>query len=434
MRGLRSFVGLLVILIALGAYLYFVESKRTPGDEGETRPKVFAVAADQIDEITVKAESGERTTLRKTGAEWQVAAPAASPADSSEVEGITRNLATLEEQRLIDENPGDLKEFGLAEPRLEVAFKAGGEEQRLLLGSKTPTGGDVYAKTAASPRVFLIASYVESTFNRGTFDLRDKTALRFDRDKVDAMDVTSGTSSIRFAKQNGEWRIVEPQVPRVDPAAIESLIARLDGAQIKKVVSADGAELKTFGLDRPAASVRINTGSSQAMLLLGSKSADGDVHAKDASRPEVFTLEGSLLEDVQRDAAQYRQTDLFDARAFNTGRVEIARAGQTLVFEKKDDKWHQTAPSAREPEAGKIEGLLSSLTSARADSFVAVAPQGATTEATVTLKFDEGRREERVTFLRAGADAFAVRSDSPGAAKIGTSVLDGILKSIDEAR
>ena len=32
MRGLRSFGGLLVMLIALGAYLYFVESKRPAGE------------------------------------------------------------------------------------------------------------------------------------------------------------------------------------------------------------------------------------------------------------------------------------------------------------------------------------------------------------------------------------------------------------------
>ena len=35
MRGSKSFIGLLVVLLALGAYLYFVESKRTPGAADE---------------------------------------------------------------------------------------------------------------------------------------------------------------------------------------------------------------------------------------------------------------------------------------------------------------------------------------------------------------------------------------------------------------
>ena len=49
MRGLRSFVGLFAVLIALGAYLYFVESKRMPGDDAEKKNRVFAVESDAID-------------------------------------------------------------------------------------------------------------------------------------------------------------------------------------------------------------------------------------------------------------------------------------------------------------------------------------------------------------------------------------------------
>ena len=146
MRGLRSFVVLLVILIGLGAYLYFVESRRTPGDDAEKREKVFTVEADAIDEVTITSEAGESTTLKKSGETWQMVAPVAAPADAAEMSGITTNLSTIEEQRLIDENPANLEEFGLAKPRIEVTFKSAGEEHRLQIGSKTPTGSDLYAK------------------------------------------------------------------------------------------------------------------------------------------------------------------------------------------------------------------------------------------------------------------------------------------------
>src|SRR5688572_13749559 len=122
MRGLRSFIGLLVIALALGGYLYFVESKRTPGDDAEKRDKVFTVEADAIEEVAIKSETGDRTTLKKTGSAWQVTAPAQAPVDAAEISGITTNLSTLEVQRLVEENPADLKMFGLAEPRVEVAF------------------------------------------------------------------------------------------------------------------------------------------------------------------------------------------------------------------------------------------------------------------------------------------------------------------------
>ena len=37
--------------------------------------------------------------------------------------------------------------------------------------------------------MFLIAAFQETTFNKSTFDLRDKTLLKFERDKVDGVDV-----------------------------------------------------------------------------------------------------------------------------------------------------------------------------------------------------------------------------------------------------
>jgi len=188
MRGLRSFAGLLVILLALGAYLYFVESKRTPGDDAEKKDKVFAVEADKIDEVTIRSQAGDTTTLRRKGTEWAIVQPPAA-ADPAEVSGVTSNLASVQIQRLLDENPADLKQYGLDAPKVEVSFKSGGQEHRLLLGDKTPSGTDMYAKVGDQKKVFTVSSFLESTFNRGTFDLRDKTVLKVDAEKIDSMEI-----------------------------------------------------------------------------------------------------------------------------------------------------------------------------------------------------------------------------------------------------
>ncbi|MEX2660462.1 MAG: DUF4340 domain-containing protein [Vicinamibacterales bacterium] len=437
MRGLRSFVALLVILIGLGAYLYFVESKRTPGDEAEKREKVFTVEADAIDEVTITSEAGESTTLRKSGEAWQMVAPVAAPADAAEISGITTNLSTIEEQRLIDENPANLEEFGLAKPRIEETFKSGGQEHRLQIGSKTPTGSDLYAKTGAQSKVFLVASFLESTFNRSTFDLRDKRALAFDRDTADSLEIVTADRTIRFAKSNNTWQIAQPASTRADAAAIEGLVARVNSLQMKKLEADDAADLKRFGLDTPAATLRIGSGSSQASLLIGSAAGEGEVYAKDASRPAVFTIESTFLEDLKKDAGEYRQKDLFDARAFNTTRLEVVRGAETWVFEKTkaeaggEEKWRQTTPAAKDADAANVSSLLSALTSARAESFVPAAAAGAQPDAVFTLTFDEGK-QERVTFARAGSDVYASRDDA--VARVEASVLDGILKALEAVK
>jgi Domain of unknown function (DUF4340) len=443
MRGLR-FIILLLIAIPIGWYAYH-DSTKGPIDDSPKRDKVFSVEADKIDEIEVKSEAGERTTLRRKGTDWEIVQPVAAASDQATVSGITSNLASVEIQRVIEEKPSDLKEFGLAEPRVEVAFKSGGKERRLQLGQKTPSGSDVYAKLADDPKVFLVSSFLDSTFNRSTFDLRDKSVLKLDREKIDTMEVTASGHTTRFEKKSGEWQIAEPPTGRADFGAIDGLVSRVSSVQMKSIVPTPG-ELKTYGLDKPTATVRLGSGSSQATLLVGAaaEGETGSVYAKDFSRPTIFTIDSTLVDDLKKDASEYRQKDLFDARSFNTTRMEITRNGQTSVFEKakvknkegqEEEKWRQTAPSPRDLDAAKIETLISAATGARATGFVdSTAKTGLDKpELSVKFKYDEGK-EERVDFARAGGQAYASRAGSPGAAQIDASLIDAIVKAVEDLK
>jgi hypothetical protein len=136
MGRLRGFIVLVLIAIPLGWYTYR-DARKGPVDDTPKRDKVFSVDADKIEELEIKAESGERTTLQRKGTDWTIVQPAGVPTDQAAVSGITSNLASAEIQRVIEENPTDLAEFGLASPRVEVAFKAGGQQHRLQIGQKT---------------------------------------------------------------------------------------------------------------------------------------------------------------------------------------------------------------------------------------------------------------------------------------------------------
>ena len=113
-RGRNTLV-LLVLAAGLGAYIYFVESKREPASNSDepavTHAKVFTTEAAKIDEITVKGSAGEQTTLRKANNAWQVVTPVQSAADESESSGLATSLAALEEQRVIEEQPKDLAPY-----------------------------------------------------------------------------------------------------------------------------------------------------------------------------------------------------------------------------------------------------------------------------------------------------------------------------------
>ncbi|HEX5473545.1 MAG TPA: DUF4340 domain-containing protein [Vicinamibacterales bacterium] len=426
-----SVLVLLVIAVALGGYAYY-DSKQPPPTEKKLEKVFTGVEADKIDQVTIKPESGERTTAQKQSGDWHLTSPEAAKADAGELSGITSSLSSLEVQRVVDDKPSDLKPYGLATPRIVVDFSAGGKKHELQIGQKTPTGSDLYAKVPDNPRVFLVSSYLEGTFNRKPFDLRDKSILNVDRDKVDTLDIQTSNRHLTFAKSGSDWKITSPVSAPADFNAVDGLVGRLNTTQMKAITAADPKDLKPYGLDEPDVTVKLAAGSSQAALAIGKTAGDALVYAKDLSRPMVFTIDASLVSDLKKGADDFRLKDLFNARAFNTTRVQIVRNGQTTVFEKSGEKWKETAPAKKDADTAKVDALVTALTGTHATSFVAATKDTGLDEPelTATLQTDDGKHEE-VAFGKHGSDVFARRDGEAGAAKIDAATLDGIVKAIE---
>ncbi len=446
MRGLRSTIALLVVLVGLGAYVYFVTWKRSGADTGPKKEKVFAaVEPDKIEELNVKSESGDVTSLKKTSGTWQIVAPISAPAAESEIIGLTSALGQMEIVRVIDESPTDLKEYGLDAPRIDVEFKSGEGKPsgRLLVGIKTPTGASLYARRNDEKRVFLIPDFQDSSLNKSTFNLRDKALIKIARDKVDGVEVNVSAKPIQFAKDGSDWKITKPIAARADFSSVEGLVGRIETAQMKSIVTdqASPEDLKKYGLDKPEVTVTINQGSARAVVEIGGKAGEDAVYARDLSKGSVVTLDKSLAEDLKKGVDDYRRKDVFEFRAFNATRAEFTRGSQTLVLErvkgqgdKAQDSWRRVSPNPADVDKSKVESLLAGLADIRATSFTdSIAKTGLDKPAmTVLVKFEDGKKEERVSFGKNGADVHALIPGQPGAAKLEAEKFDEANKSLDE--
>jgi hypothetical protein len=441
MRSFRSLGIMAALLAGLVAYLYFVDSKKPVGETDE-KPKVFdGLKSDAIDQIRISTIAGGVADLTKGSDGWKLTAPTPSNADQSEVTSIASNLESLSVERVVDEKPGDLGDYGLKEPPVEVSFKAKGDKdfRTLQLGSKTPTGSDMYAKLAGQPRVFLVQGYLESTFNRTPFDLRDKKVLTFDRDKVDQIEIKDGSAMVSLRKSGGDWEITAPVQARGDFGAVEGLISRLQGMEMKSIVNEHATDLKTYGLDSPALLVTIGLGSARAGLALGAKSGSGDLYARDVSGDQVVTVASDLLTDLNKPAADFRRKDVFEFRPYNLTKIEITRGSETVIVEKqkgkgKDgaDTWQNVA-TKKALDAPKVEEALTALSGLRAQSFADPKVKTGLDQPvlTVTATFDDGKKSETARFGRSGADVYAGRTDEPGALKLDAAEFDKALKGLD---
>ena len=229
-----------------------------------------------------------------------------------------------------------------------IAFKTEGDTEftRLLLGDDTATGGDMYAMTSNDPRVFLVAAYLDTSFDRGTFDLRDKAILDFDTDEVDRIDITAPSHTVALVKTDEAWRVEQPWSARGDAGITNALVTRLVTGRMQAIVATDTTALDAFGLEAPRLTAVVGTGSTRATLWVGDATDDGTVYARDAAptaslhrrriarrradaAPGCLSPEGSVhLPVVQCDAARDRSARL-DARAREVGRrpAGVATAG-----------------------------------------------------------------------------------------------------------
>ncbi len=433
MRRAWSTLLLAVIAAALGGYIYFVEWKK-PGQTNARERAFPGLDAGTIEAVTVRLAGGDATTIERNDGRWEITEPAPIDADTTEANAITSGLANLEITRVVEAKPGDVSEYGLKPPRVQVTFRVEGEQksQTLDIGEKTPTSGDVYARVEGDPKVFLVSSFNDSVFNKTTFDLRDKAIVRIPREKVDHVDIGQGKDAFTLQQQGPDWRVLAPVPARGEYAAIEGLITKVVSAQMLKLVAAEvaGKDLVQYGLDKPVATVTVHAGPQAATLEIG-RTEDAATFARDTSRPLVFTIENSLVTDVKKPADEYRRKDLFESRPFNATRVQVTRGGRTLVIDHAAARGSWQV-NGRKTDPAKVDDLLAKLADVRATAFVGANANTGLESPLVTLEIRyEQSKTEKVSLARSGADAYAARTDEPGAATIDAAALDAIVAAVD---
>lgn len=378
---LRTWLAL-VVLAGLGAYIYFVESKREPGSE-KKKEKVFSLDKAKVGALTLRPRAAEEIRLVKDQDKgWRMAAPREVPADSGAVDSIVSALESLEVEDAVGDKPASLAEFGLEKPRMTVeATEQGGRSVSLLLGDKVPAGSGVYAKLPSSPRVFTIAGYLDGTFDKKAFDLRDRDVLHVKRDEIQGLEVTGPEGSYVLAKDSaGEWSFRKPLATRAGRWSVDGLLGALEGLRMESVAAEEPKDLKPFGLDKPQRTVTavLATGVRRT-LEIGSSPSDKKYNARDAAGGPVVVVASGLVDDLAKGMDSLRDKRLGDVAAYDVEGFEAVIDGAARAYAKTTAKgkdgvetqtWKRTSPDPKELETDKVQDALFKVGGLEAQSFV----------------------------------------------------------------
>ena len=359
MRGLKSTIALFLVLAGLGAYIYFVTWKQTDDDSATKQDTVFAgVEADKIEELKIKSESGEVTTLKKAADKWQIVAP---------VDGAGRRIPKSwpdERARPAGDRPRHRREAGRSQG---VRPRRAAHRGRVQVGRRQAVGTAAGRRQDADRRRAVREAQRRAarvphrrTTRRGRSTSRrsicaTSRSIKFERDKVDGVEVNAGGKPIQFAKEGSDWKITKPLAARADFSAVEGLVGRVESAQMKSIVTeqATPADLKKFGLDKPLGHGHAEPGQ-RARRRWRSAEPSGRrrlrtrrVEAARRHRRQVARRRPE--EDRRRLPAEGR---VRVPRVQRDSSVEFTRGSQTVAFErvKGTGRKRRRLLEARQPE------------------------------------------------------------------------------------
>jgi hypothetical protein len=438
------------VLAALGAYIYFVESKKPAPGASEPKPKALVFNKPKVKELILAARDGDTIRLLKQGDAWRMEAPLQVAADPGEADAVLTSLENLEVDEVVSESPQDLAAFGLASPQrtVSVLLEGASEPLKLLIGDKTPDGAGVYAKLPSQPRVFTFAAYQTGSFEKKPFDLRDRNLLKVKRDAVQTLEITGPGESYALARNDqGEWAFTRPVASLAGRWSVDGLLGTLESLRMDAVAAEDAKDLKPYGLDKPVRTVTLGLAEGATRRLeIGSSPEQRKYHVREASSRLVAVIPAALVDDLAKGMNELRAKRLVDVGSYEIESVAIEADGKQSVLartKEKDgegfeqQKWARTAPDAKDLDRSKVDDALFKLTGLEVQEFVdaprADAAYGLDAPAaTITLAREQAKPPVTLVFGRKDDAVYARRPGDAAILKLDAAKLDEALKAFRE--
>ncbi|MCX6339167.1 MAG: DUF4340 domain-containing protein [Candidatus Aureabacteria bacterium] len=376
----RTTLILLIVALGIGSYIWFFEKKTMSTNEQEEKGKlVFHVKADDIDRIELVKGKENVVCVKDKAGDWQIEQPLKYKADKSPLSSIVSRLESLNSVRIIPRAELDekkIEEFGLTKPRLTVRFTASGTKDGLSIGSDTPIGNNVYAKSMGGNDILVVDKNIRQVIDKGVKDLRDRGVLDFEIGDLGKVQIISGDQRVELVQESGVWRLTSPVQGLADPDKVSGMLRKIKHAQVRDFTSDSPKDLAVYGLDKPRGEITLwdAKGQSSKTLLLGKEAEKNVIYATRAGTDAVVTVGDDVLKDLTRSPHELRDLKVTHLAQGGIEEIQIRSGDKKLVLAKAGEKWKIKEPEKKEAEGAQVQDLLRMLTELKVAEFVADKP------------------------------------------------------------
>jgi len=372
---LKTTLILAIILALIAGYYYLFEVKRAKQVEErkEEAKKLFHYSSEEVSQLRLKGVE-EVISCKKVSDEWRLEEPVQAKGNKEEIEQTIKNILDIEQERLIATEPDDLKQFGLSPPTAEVSFQVNGKWETLQVGDETPTGASLYAKKGDSNEVLLVNSLARSYLKKELYDLRDKTILPFELDRVKQFRYRTAQQDI-ICERTGEnqWSLIQPLKTKADSDRTESFLRRLIDAKAKEFVEEDPKDLGQYQLAPPERELDFWLGEEKAQttLFIGKKNEDKkSYYAQGVQSKAVVLLDEEVFKDLPEEIDGWRDKTIISFDRDKLTKINLTYEEYPIALEKKGDQWELTEPSKTKADNWEVESIATNLQGTKAEGFI----------------------------------------------------------------
>ena len=372
------------VFLVLLAFVYFYEIKggEERRQEAEKSKQLFAFQDGDAQRLELLRGS-DALVLDKGAGGWNLSAPMADGADQEAVERYLRNLRECEREKAIVDSAAataaEAAQYGLDAPRLKVRLQTeDGAEQVVAFGSDSPTDRFTYAQLQGdNPEIFVVRAWRFDNLDKRAFDLRDRRVLAFAKDEVVQVQRWGAGGAAVLARADEGWQMREPVVARADADAVDGLLDKIDQAEIEAFVSedpdADALATYVLGERTPEVEIALLVGEDRAekRLAIGGEDDQGRWYARDASRPQVFLVDSTLVQELAKGISDLRDKEPLRFEREQVERIVLTRGAAPAFAADKDTSgvWHLSEPVGRDAKSWKLNSLLSDLEQLEVEGF-----------------------------------------------------------------
>jgi hypothetical protein len=362
--------------------------------------KLTDLTTAQVRRITLKTPAGEME-LEKKGDHWVIVKPLRARADDEKVGDLIAQITTARIQQFVADDHGDLRSYGLAEPRgsitlfsqegkkdqkVEIAdsIKVFGQEDKgqiLQIGSPATAGEkekeQVYVRFAPRGSVYTLPKKIEEVLNTKPADLRDYHLVRIDTNVLDRITIdVPGKDKTVLARKDGNWTIASRNNAPADSGAVRRLIDTLQNERVTKFVEDVASNLPKYGLDKPHLQLTFSSFASEntaetkageqpfATLAFGKEDAD-NVYARLTDEPFVVAVRRGLLGQISTDPLQWQELSIFKFKPEQIHRLSITTDKELSLERGENNQWHWLKGTG-EINGTNVQSLLNTLSNLHA--------------------------------------------------------------------